>query len=359
MEITAIPTAAGQEWRVVQWIEKWAKKQSGISLKKDKFGNLLLTQTKKSAKKPICITAHLDHPAFVVRKQLDEQHLEMEFRGGVNDAYFVGAKVEVFDNNDNSYFGMIQSLEPKAKPFKRVVVKLQKSLAGFLLEGDVARWRFKPPFIKGDLLHAPACDDLAGVAAAISALDKIKTLKGLGHVSVLLTRAEEIGFVGAIAAAKNKTVPKTSRLLCLETSRSFSESPIGGGAILRVGDKTSVFGPELTNAISQIMHAQKKFAWQRKLMPGGTCESTAFCNYGYLSTCLCLALGNYHNMHDIDGVLQKNKPAKVAPEIISVKDYHGLVKMLTVICRNLDKPRPATLRSALEARFKAHSKLLS
>jgi hypothetical protein len=64
-------------------------------------------------------------------------------------------------------------------------------------------------------------------------------------------------------------------------------------------------------------------------------------------------------MHDIDGVLQKNKPAKVAPEIISVKDYHGLVKMLTVICRNLDKPRPATLRSALEARFKAHSKLLS
>jgi hypothetical protein len=64
-------------------------------------------------------------------------------------------------------------------------------------------------------------------------------------------------------------------------------------------------------------------------------------------------------MHDIDGVLQKNKPAKVAPEIISVKDYHGLVKMLTVICRNLDKPRPATLRNALEARFKAHGKLLS
>jgi len=359
MEITAIPTAAGQEWRVVSWIEKWAKKQAGIVLKKDRFGNLLLTQKRRSSKKPIYITAHLDHPAFVVRKQIDEQHLEMEFRGGVNDAYFVGAKVEVFDNNDNKYIGTIESLDSKAKPFKRVIVKLHKSVAGFLFEGDIARWCFKPPVVKDGLFHAPACDDLAGVAAAISALDIIKSIRSMGHIGVLLTRAEEIGFVGAIAAAKNKTIPKTSRLLCLETSRSFPESPIGAGPILRVGDKTSVFGPELTNAIAGIMNAQKNFQWQRKLMPGGTCESTAFCNYGYLSTCLCLALGNYHNMHDIDGVLHKKKPAKVAPEFISVNDFHGLIKMLSVVCRDLDKPRPATLRRSLERRIQKYRQILS
>ncbi|MDP7008187.1 MAG: hypothetical protein QGI78_01295 [Phycisphaerales bacterium] len=358
-EITAIPTAAGQEWRVVRWLENWVRKQDGISLKKDAFGNLLLTQTKKSTKKPIYITAHLDHPAFVVIKQVDERHLEMEFRGGVNDCYFLGTRVEVFDGDGNSYLGKIESLNRKAKPFKRAIVRLQKSVAGFLLEGDVARWCLKPPYIQGDLLHAPACDDLAGVAAAISALDSIKKLRGLGHVGVLLTRAEEIGFVGAIAAAKHKTIPKNSRLLCLETSRSFPESPIGSGPILRVGDKTSVFGPDLTNAISEIMNTQKNLPWQRKLMPGGTCESTAFCAYGYLSTCLCLALGNYHNMHDIDGVTQKNKPAKVASEIISVRDYHGLVKMLTIVCRELDTPRKTTLRRGLETRLKSYRTLLS
>jgi putative aminopeptidase FrvX len=359
MELTAIPTAAGQERRVIEWIEQWVKKQSGIALKRDKFGNLLLTQTRKSSKKSIYITAHLDHPAFVVRKQIDDQHLEMEFRGGVNDAYFVGAKVEVFDNDDNGYIGTIQSLEPKAKPFKRVIVKLKKGVAGILLKDDIARWKFDPPVVKNGLLHAPACDDLAGVAAALCALDKIKRLPALGHVGILLTRAEEIGFVGAIAAAKNKSVPKTSRLLCLETSRSFPESPIGGGPILRVGDKTSVFGPDITNAVSEIMNAQKKLTWQRKLMPGGTCESTAFCEYGYLSTCLCLALGNYHNMKDIDGVLQKNKPAKVAPEFISVNDFHGLVEMLKIICRDLDKPRKASLRKSLETRLKMYQKILS
>ena len=266
----------------------------------------------------------------------------------------------MFEKTDgNGYIGTIESLNTRAKPFKRVIVKLQKRVAGILLKNDIARWKFNPPIVKNGLLHAPACDDLAGVAAAICALDKIKRLPALGHVGVLLTRAEEIGFVGAIAAAKNRSVPASSRLLCLETSRSFPESPIGGGPILRVGDKTSVFGPELTNAATDIMNTQKKFVWQRKLMPGGTCESTAFCEYGYLSTCLCLALGNYHNMKDIDGVIHKNKPAKVAPEIISVNDFHGLVNMLLIICRELDSPRKATLRRGLEKRLQSYKELLS
>ena len=41
LEITAIPTAAGQEWRVVNWIEHWALAQKGVKLRKDAFGNLL------------------------------------------------------------------------------------------------------------------------------------------------------------------------------------------------------------------------------------------------------------------------------------------------------------------------------
>ena len=362
MELTAIPTASGKEHRIIEWVYKWANVQKGIKIDCDQFGNLILKQNRPSSKKPIFITAHLDHPAFVVRKQIDEKHLEMEFRGGVHDSYFSGAKVEVFDNENNVYKGTIQSLQPKAKPFKRVVVRLQKSIAGILIKGDVGRWKLDPPVIKKGLLHAPACDDLAGVAAAISALDVIKTMRGLGHVGVLLTRAEEIGFVGAIAAAKHKSIQKSSRLICLETSRSFQESPIGGGPILRVGDKTSVFGPKLTNAIAEIMITyqanHKKFQWQRKLMPGGTCESTAFCEYGYLSTCLCLSLGNYHNMKDIDGVLKNKKPAKVAAEIISISDYRGLIKMLAIACRDLDKPRKSTLRSNLEDRIKKYQRIL-
>ena len=51
------------------------------------------------------------------------------------------------------------------------------------------------------------------------------------------------------------------------------------GPIVRVGDRMTVFSPDLTNDISTLMttHAAEmpKFKWQRKLMAGGACEATA------------------------------------------------------------------------------------
>ena len=102
----------------------------------------------------------------------------------------------------------------------------------------------------------------------------------------------------------------------------------------------SVFDPRLTNRISDLMMAHEKkhpdFSWQRKLMPGGACEATAFSAYGYESTCLCLPLGNYHNMYDVDGVRAGTCDARMKPETIAVADYHGLIDMLLLCARHLD-----------------------
>ncbi len=360
LELTGIPTAAGCESRVEQWVERWCQRRKDLRVRSDRWGNLHITQTRRSSRNPIFITAHLDHPAFVVRSVLDNRTIELEFRGGVMDPYFIGGRIEVFDSRGAVQNAQIKSLQVDAQPFKRVTATLARTEP--IAPGNIARWRLPAPIVKKGLLHAPACDDLAGAAAALSALDTIRRMPRLGNVGVLLTRAEEIGFVGAIAAARNKTIPRTARLLCLETSRTFPESPIGGGPILRVGDKSSVFGPELTNRIAEIMHAHArdnpKFSWQRKLMPGGTCESTAFCNYGYLSTCLCLALGNYHNMHHIDGVAAGKRPAKIASEVISIDDYHGLVEMLVVTCQHLGDTASSAMRRSLDNRLRQFEKLL-
>jgi endoglucanase len=113
----------------------------------------------------------------------------------------------------------------------------------------------------------------------------------------------------------------------------------------------SVFDPDLTNAISLLMaeheRRQPRFRWQRKLMPGGTCEATAFGAYGYSATCLCLPLGNYHNMADIDGVAAGRRPAEVGPEFISLDDFHGLVEMLVVCATGLDGPA-TSLRARMD-----------
>ena len=370
LDLTSLPTAAGREDRVIAWIEDWVDRRGrNLKLKRDKVGNLLITQTRtrtdRKRPKPIYITAHLDHPAFVVRKMIDETTVELEFRGGVHDAYFEHARIEILDRADEPHPGVIESLDSKAKPFKRVTARLTRPAA--LQKGDIGRWWFEdhqnlPHVDQDNFLYTHACDDLAAVAAALATLDLARKRKGLEHVGILFTLAEEVGFVGAIGACKHKSVPKSSRLICLENSRSFAESPIGAGPILRVGDWVSVFEPNLTNAISAILlEHQKKHAdyrWQRKLMPGGACEATAFSSYGYESTCVCLPLGNYHNMQDIDGVLNGQRPARVGPEFISVNDYHGMIDLLVRTVRELDGRKIKPIRERMEEIYRKNGHVL-
>src|SRR5436190_10679354 len=240
LEVTAIPTAAGREQRIIAWVKTWVKARRNLALKEDKAGNLLITRKRggnaKAVPKPLFITAHLDHPAFVVHSIMGDDVLELEFRGGVHDPYFENASIDVFDARDHPHRATITALDSTAKPFKRVKAWLSTP-SNAIAAGDIARWAFENeqplPRIENGLLYTQACDDLAAVAAALSALDAIRSRKGFEHVGVLLTRAEEIGFIGAIAACKLKSVSKQARLLCLENSRSFAESPIGGGPIVR------------------------------------------------------------------------------------------------------------------------------
>ncbi len=141
--------------------------------------------------------------------------------------------------------------------------------------GDIGRWAFRADQlgIRNGRLRAPACDDLAGVAASLEAFDRLRSVDGAGHVGVLLTRAEEVGFIGAIAAATGGTIPTDARLICVEMSRSFDDSPIGAGPVVRVGDASSVFAPHLTGAMTEAAKSlagrRSEFLFQRKLMAGG------------------------------------------------------------------------------------------
>ena len=369
MALTGIPTAAGCEDRVVEWVTEWVEQRRTLDLHRDPAGNLVITARRArkapASERPIFITAHLDHPGFVVRRCLDERTVELEFRGGVHDPYFTDAVIEIFDRAGGRHRAAVTRLDPLARPFKRVVASLRRPAP--VAPGDVGRWALRgrgaKPVIAGDHLYAPACDDLAGVAAALCTLDVLGTRGSGARVGVLLTRAEEVGFLGAIAACKRRTVPRRARLICLENSRSYPESPIDAGPILRVGDKLSVFSPALTNRLSLLLteyqREKPRFKAQRKLMSGGTCEASTFSAYGYESTCVCLPLGNYHNMVDIDGVLAGARPARTGPEYISIADFHGLIELLVHFAQRLDSPRTRGIMDLMEDRYRKLGRLLA
>ncbi len=352
-ELTAIPTAAGYEDRVIAWVGDWVAQRRNLKIRKDKAGNLFITRTGGRKGKPIFITGHLDHPAFLVLKKLDDRMVELEFRGGVQDPYFDNAKIEIIDGEDKPHRAVLTELRPKAKPFKRAIARLVKKTDA-IAAGDIGRWAFagKMPRVTKGILHTHACDDLAAVAAAFAAMDLLRRKRTTTNIGMLLTRAEEVGFIGALAACSSRSIPNNARLICLENSRSFPESPIGGGPILRVGDRLSVFSPSLTDRIGAILTEYEKkhpkFKWQRKLMPGGACEATAFSTFDYESTCICLPLGNYHNMGDLDGVAAGKRPAKVGPEQIAVADFHHMVEMLVACTTQLDSAKLPPLKKRLE-----------
>ncbi|MFW5653591.1 MAG: hypothetical protein ACOC0P_06055, partial [Planctomycetota bacterium] len=103
-ELTGIPTAAGREHRVVRWVNDWLSRRKNLSVKRDRHGNMLI-RIRNSRGPTVLFTAHLDHPAFVVRDIIDKRHLRCEFRGGVRDAYFENGRVLVHDAGEGVHRG--------------------------------------------------------------------------------------------------------------------------------------------------------------------------------------------------------------------------------------------------------------
>lgn len=376
LDLTQLPTAAGKEHRVIDWINRWVSERPDLAIARDKSGNLVISPCSpwKSSEPPLFVTAHLDHPAFVVERIVSPGTLELSFRGGVMDVFFEDAPIIVHGMetaSTRSPARLIGAAPSHSTAGKHYLAELSGTGAAPRV-GDIATWDLPPAEISADgILHTHVCDDLAAAAAALSAFDVLRQRSMQGgevqDVRLLFTRAEEIGFIGAIAACKHGTMPRGSRVIALENSRSFPDSPIGGGPIVRVGDRLSVFTPWLTSACAKRAEdiagspappapPQKQGAppgahpWQRKLMAGGACEASVFCAFGYDATCLCLPLGNYHNMPHLAELhagtydRARHGPPRAAREFISISDYRGLIDLLVAIGERLVRTDPVMER---------------
>ena len=324
-QLTNLPTASGREDAVVSWVETWSARRDDLRSTRDSGGNVFITQKGRKTHAPVFAVAHMDHPAFVIA----DDDGSFEFRGGVDAAYFRGSRVEVVSRLDGPKGRVVDYDEETHQGRAR--------FAGDVRSGDIAMWRFANTRQEKGLFRAPACDDLAGAAAALAALDRARDDPRLRHFGVLLTRAEEVGLIGAIHAAKNRTIPDGTRLLSIETSRELPSARIGDGPIIRIGDRSTVFDREMSNRISRAAVAAG-IPHQRKLMDGGGCEATAFGVYGYPATGLCLALGNWHNRGNLAEV-EAGDEAAATPmlEEISIDDFHGLIDLLLVAARAVDE----------------------
>jgi endoglucanase len=197
---------------------------------------------------------------------------------------------------------------------------------------EYAVWELEDFAVRRGRIYGRACDDLVGVAAVLGTLIELKRSRARVNAIGLITRAEEIGFLGALAAARRGEIPRNSLVISLETSRELPGVRMGSGVIIRVGDRTSIFNSGATRFLGEVAERLRKqepgFSFQRGLMSGGTCEGTAYQEFGFQTTAVCVALGNYHNC---------GAGNRIRAEYVDLGDACGMVKLLAATTRQMDK----------------------
>jgi putative aminopeptidase FrvX len=352
--LCAIPTAPFAEHRVIDWVLKWAKPRKRIVVSRDDAGNVLLELPGVSRGPRVVMVAHLDHPGFTAQEMEDKRTLRARFNGGVQAKYFrAGERVRFFDLTQEVR-GQIASVEtdPSGRPISAAI-----RINRIVPRGTIGMWDQGGPTTKGNKFHCRACDDLAGAASALAALDRLYKLKLATPACVLLTRGEEEGFIGAIAAVQNRQLLRpTDLIISIECSAEQPYARQGDGVVLRAGDRTSIFNSAFTRFIQhraeEIAKSDTSFKWQRALMPGGTCEATVFDAWNYFAAAVCVPLGNYHNMNVAAG--------RIAPENVDLRDWHAMAKLLADVAQNaFDFPGDhVELRDRLAKRFETFKPLL-
>ncbi|UCE58365.1 MAG: M20/M25/M40 family metallo-hydrolase [Phycisphaerales bacterium] len=329
-DMLSIPTAPFAEHLVVEYVERFCAKHESLKLTCDSVGNMLihLRQGRRKIARPVCVTAHLDHPGFVAHRMLSAKRLQAFWRGGVPKEYFVGSRVRFWV--DKTWVrGRVRSIKTVVSRGQRRAETASVEVPREIPAGSIGMWDLPEPKVRNGRVYARSCDDMAGAAAILSCINKLVRARHSCDAYFLLTRAEEVGFAGAIAATRLRTIPQRCFVVAMDTSSELPHARMGAGPILRVGDKTSAFTHATTahchHVAGLLAKKNRSFKHQRKLMDGGTCEASAYGALGFEATGVCLALGNYHNVD--------KKRKRIAPEYIDLNDFDNVVAWFVALAR--------------------------
>jgi len=322
-DLTRLPSAPFHEGAVIAYLEQFAQ-QRGIAARRDPYGNVLLSLDPSGSEgHALVLHAHMDHPGFEITGQKGDLY-EARWMGGVSKEYFPDAEVEVF--GDPPVPGRIVEIREDADGnVETVLLEMYDEVP----DPAFGSWALEPWRVTPPVVNLRAADDLAGVAAVLAVLEVLWARQDPVRVVAAFTRAEEVGFLGAIGLTKGRLLPESAAVITVECSGELPHVQLGRGPVVRVGDRTGVYDLELVHFLAETAHTiagrYDDFTWQRALMDRGTCESTVFALSGHPAACVALPVLNYHNS-GADGY-------SVRSEQLHLNDFFGAVTLLCETAR--------------------------
>ncbi len=378
-ELLKQPTAPFREEHIIAIVRR-VLEQARIPFFFDPIGNMVIgcrsrddyrQRLGEMSKEPLrFFIAHMDHPGFHGMRWVSKARLKVKWHGGSPVKHLAGSRVWLATSDgywSAGRLGRVQLLKSKhainaAEVQVTHAMKIPRPQANALYGG----FKFRAPVWRsGKKLYTKAADDLVGVFAIVStAMELYAGRRGSKSPPFLglLTRAEEVGFIGAIGHLELGWLAKARRtVVCvsLETSRTLPGALVGHGPVVRLGDRRTIFHSDYLKVLGDVAQSTLPKKHQRRIMDGGTCEATAATAYGFPAIGISVPLGNYHN-EGFEGGPDCPAPRGPAPEFVHLDDIEGMVKL----CRSLmqtglswDKPWE-TQRRLMRKRLRAYRNLL-
>jgi len=354
-DILSQPTSPFRE-KHVQILIKTTLKNNKVPHFLDPIGNLIiganskedyLKKTRAKTREPLrFFVAHMDHPGFHGVKWLSETELEILWHGGSPTAHLENSSVWIGDEQGwTPLVGTLSKVEmiPSGRGIQKAVTCFDRREAQSLYpkaKSLYGGFRFRAPvWEENNRLYTKAADDLVGcfavVETAISLWNDPKKRALRENFIGILTRAEEVGFIGAIGHLKLGWIEKSKRptvLISLETSRTLPGAEFGKGPIVRLGDKATTFDPGALKVLTDLAIEVLPGRHQRRIMDGGTCEATAATAFEVPAIGISIPLGNYHNQSFEGGpdAAPTNGPA---PEFVDLSDIQGMLELCQALVR--------------------------
>jgi len=348
------PTAPFREQHVMAYAIA-ALEQHGVPYFFDPIGNIVVGASSKTdyqrllrepGSEPLRVfIAHMDHPGLHGVRWVGPHVLRIRWHGGSPTKLLSGSRVWLSTAEGWSGEGVLQNVKLHPKGYAIGTAEVRVPAAQITNTRPAAKQLFggfkfrKPVWQSGAKLYTKAADDLIGVfcivATAIEVFGQRGRKKRPPFIG-LLTRAEEVGLVGAVGHFELGWLQAARRpIVCvsLEASRTLPGAVVGKGPIVRLGDRRTPFHADYSQVLSELAEQVLPKQHQRRIMDGGSCEGSAATAYGFPTIALAVPLGNYHNQ-GLEGGPDCSGHLGPAPEFVHLDDVEGQRKLCVALMQD-------------------------
>jgi putative aminopeptidase FrvX len=294
--VASPPTTPYHEWRALDAIAAELNRL-GLTPRRDAYGQLSVHVTRGTPQRTLAFVAHTDHPGFEL-VEVSGTRGRARFRGGIDPAYFRSSFPVIVHRDGvaegHRGTGVDYVHDPVLPDWSAGYCEIRAAQP--LAIGDWAVLDVPAFERQGNELYLRSADDLAGCALILSTLQALVEETRPFSVHAVFTRAEEPGLFGARLIAEDDGIPKDTYVVSVEASNS-RYAPAGAGIVVRAGDYHNTFSNEAERylRVAQERLAERGIPTQRRLLPGGTCEASAFVRLGWIATGIALPNTGYHN----------------------------------------------------------------